>query len=174
MKKGYRLLVAGVILLLFVMLSIFILFGTSNPLAFFVRYQSGEVNFAITPEKNYIKEGEIFKIQLNLTNVGDKKIRVWELEEQISYNIIFSDPKGYSVPYMCGIIERVPLTDKNLVDLSPGDSTTAIRDSSCWNLTKGEYSLSAVYHTGSAETERITIPYWLGTAKSNNITIFVQ
>lgn len=138
-----------------------------------VEYQTGELSFTITPEKDHIKEGETFKILLNLTNRGDKKIRVWPLEEHVSYNVFFYDSRGRSVLYVCGMPIRVQLTDKHLIELLPGESITAARDSSCWNLTKGEYTVGASYHTGPAEAERITKPYWFGTIKSNNLTIFV-
>ncbi|KCZ70880.1 hypothetical protein ANME2D_02906 [Candidatus Methanoperedens nitroreducens] len=171
MKRQY-ILSGGIILL--TVFFLLVLFKTSIPYGFLARSQTGELNLTIIPEKTQVEEGENFKIHLILSNADSKSINLWMLEEQVSYDILFSYQDGAKVSYNCGIIQRFPLTNENLITLQPGDSITATQDSSCWNLTKGAYTLSAVYHTGPAKDERITNPYWLGTVKSSNITIFVE
>lgn len=134
-------------------------------------FQIGELNFTVMPEKTTVLDSETFTIHLSLKNVGEKVINVWEMAEQISYDIHFYDSNGTQVPYGCGVISRTPLTNKALVELSPGQSLNATFDSKCWNLDNGTYTLNAVYHTSRGES--ITKPYWIGTLESNNITIEV-
>ncbi len=131
--------------------------------------QIGELNFILVPEKTQVQEGEIFKIHLMLTNVGNKTINVWKMEEQVSYDINFLFPNGSKVPYECGVSSRVPLNNDDLVELHPGQSLNATFSSKCWNLDNGEYILNAVYHTSRGES--ITKPYWMGMVASNNFTI---
>ena len=119
-----------------------------------------------------MKEGENFEIELVLTNTGDNKINVWDLEEQVSYNIILSYQNGTELPYLCGVIERLPLTNENLVKLNPGESIKHTQESICWELSRGEYSLRAVYHTQLGE--RITKLYWVGSIESEPVTIIVE
>ncbi len=133
--------------------------------------QIGELNFILVPEKTQVQEGEIFKIHLMLTNVGNKTINVWKMEEQVSYDITFLFPNGSKVPYECGVSSRLPLNNDDLVELHPGQSLNATFDSKCWNLDNGEYILNAVYHT--SRDESITKPYWVGMVASNNFTINV-
>ncbi|ABE52121.1 hypothetical protein [Methanococcoides burtonii] len=131
----------------------------------------GELNFILVPEKTQVQEGETFNIHLMLTNVGNKTINVWKMEEQVSYDINFLFPNGSNVPYICGVNSRVRLNNDVLVELHPGQSLNATFNSKCWNLDNGEYILSAVYHTSRGES--ITKPYWIGMAESNNFTIDV-
>ncbi|MCD4821990.1 MAG: hypothetical protein K8R11_07970 [Methanococcoides sp.] len=133
--------------------------------------QIGELNFILVPEKTRVQEGETFNIHLMLTNVGNKTINVWKMEEQVSYDINFLFPNGSKVPYECGVISRVHLNNDDLVELHPGQSLNATFNSKCWNLGNGEYILNAVYHTSMGDS--ITKPYWIGMAESNNFTIDV-
>lgn len=135
--------------------------------------QSEELTFTVTPEKTRIQEGEVFQINLVLTNVGENSINVWKMYEQTSYNIFFSNPNGSIVPYEGGVNSRVPLIDNDLVELNPGESLDDTFDSTYWNLTKGEYTLNAVYDTTSPD-EDIKKPYWIGRINSNNVTITVE
>lgn len=134
--------------------------------------QPGKLNFTVTPEKTRIQEGEVFQINLILTNVGENYINVWKMYEQTSYNIFFFSSDGSMVPYLW-MNSRVPLTDEDLTELSPGESLYSTVDSTCWNLTKGEYTLNAVYDTTSPD-EDIQKPYWTGRTNSNNVTITVE
>ncbi len=61
--------------------------------------------------------------------------------------IFFVDSNGSYVPYECGMIERVMLTDEALVELQPGESLKINQDSSYWTLPFGTYTLYATYHT---------------------------
>ena len=135
-------------------------------------YQPGELEFTVIPEKGKVKEGEIFKIHLTLTNTGNNTINVWKMYEQISYDIFFSKPDGSKVSYDCGVFSREPLTNKDLVELNPGESISSTFDSRCWNLGKGEYILSAEYHTSGSE--HISEPYWLGEVHSKKVLITVE
>ncbi|MDO9517345.1 MAG: hypothetical protein Q7J10_04760 [Methanosarcinaceae archaeon] len=168
MKRKYILFGGFVILLLF---SLFLL-KSSIPYDLLGRPQEGELNFTLTPEKTHVKEGENFEIELELTNTGDNKINVWDLEEQVSYNIILSYQNATELPYLCGVIERTPLTNEYLVKLNPGESMKHTQDSNCWELSRGEYSLRAVYYTQLGE--RITKPYWVGSIESEPVTIIVE
>ncbi|WP_255334644.1 hypothetical protein [Methanosarcina sp. KYL-1] len=134
--------------------------------------QEGELNFTVIPEKTRVAEGEVFDIGLFLKNTGSKNINVWKMEEQVSYDIFFLYPNGSYVFYECGVIERVQLTDDALIELQPGEFLQVWRDSSCWTLPPGVYTLFTEYHTSSGES--ITKPYWIGRARSNNVTIFVE
>ncbi len=160
-------------------------------------YQAGELNLTITSDKTHVKKGEVFEIQLNLTNVGSQKIRVYKLIEQISYYIRFnsynltsyrSQNINRSAPddscfcigtyygqfYKCqAAVTRILLTDNILVDLSPGQSITIVEDSHCWDLPKGEYNLTASYSTLITDN-RFTVSYWQGRVNSNEITIYVE
>jgi len=136
------------------------------------KYLEGELNFTVTPEKTKVLENENFKIHLSLRNVGEKTINVWEMAEQISYDIYFYDPNGTKASYSCGVISRTPLTNENLVELHPGQSLNTTFNSKCWDLKEGEYTLNAVYHTFKGEM--ITKPYWVGEVQSNNVTVVVE
>ena len=136
-----------------------------------LNYTEGELNFTVTPEKVHMEEGERFKINLTLTNRGDNKVNVWKLEEQVSYEIIFYK-NGMRIPYMCGVIERIELTDEYLVKLNPGESIKHTQDSNCWELSRGEYSLRAIYNTQLGE--RITKPYWVGRIETEAVTISIE
>jgi len=105
--------------------------------------QEGELNFTVIPEKTRVAEGEIFEIELVLTNTGNTIVNVWEMEEQISYNIFFLFPNSSYVPYEGGVIERVELKDDILVELKPGESLRAAEYSLYWTLPTGEYTLFA-------------------------------
>lgn len=168
MKIKYILFGGFVVLLL---LSLFLL-KSSIPYDLLGRPQEGELNFTVTPEKTHVKEGENFEINLVLTNTGDNKINVWDMEEQVSYDIILSYQNGTELPYLCGIISRTQLTNEYLVKLNPGESIKHIQDSTCWELSRGEYSLHGVYHTQLGE--RITKPYWVGSIETEPITIIVE
>ncbi|WP_440946571.1 hypothetical protein ACSAZL_21455 [Methanosarcina sp. T3] len=135
-------------------------------------YQEGELNLTIIPEKIHVAEGEIFDIELVLKNTGSKPVNVWKLMEQISYDITFVDSNGSYVPYICGVLERLPLTNGALVELQPGESLKINQDTGCWALPPGKYTLFAEYHTSDGED--ITKPYWIGQISSNNICIFVE
>lgn len=168
MKRKHFLFGGFVVLLLFSLL----LLKSSIPYDLLGRPQEGDLNFTVTPEKTHVKEGENFEINLVLTNTGDNKINVWDLEEQVSYNIILSYQNGTELPYLCGIISRTPLTNEYLVKLNPGESIKHTQESICWELSRGEYSLRAVYHTQLGK--RITKPYWVGNIESEPITIIVE
>lgn len=115
----------------------------------------------------------MFQVHLSLTNIGENTINVWRMYEQMSYDTFFTRVDGSIAPYECGVLQRFPLTNKDLVELSPGESLNYTFDSTCWNLTKGEYTLNAVYDTTSPD-EDIKKPYWIGTINSNNVTITVE
>ena len=134
--------------------------------------QEGELNFEVIPEKTRVVEGEIFIIELILTNTGDTTVNVWEMEEQVSYDIFFLDSNGSYVPYECGVIERVQLKNEALVELQPGEFLEARLDSGCWTFPPVEYTLLAEYHTSAGES--ITKPYWIGRVRSNSGSIFVE
>lgn len=139
-----------------------------------LRYSQPEkLIFTVTPEKTRIQEGEVFQINLVVTNVGENSINVWKMYEQTSYNIFFFNHDGSIVPYEGGVNSRVPLIDRDLVELNPGESLDDTFDSTYWNLTKGEYILNAVYDTTSPD-EDIKKPYWIGRINSNNVTITVE
>lgn len=134
--------------------------------------QAGEFSFTLAPEMTRVTEGEPFDIELVLTNAGNTSINVWKLMEQISYDITFVDSNGSYVPYECGVLERLPLTDEALVELQPGESLKINQDSSCWTLLPGEYILYATYHASGGES--ITKSYWIGQVSSDNVSIFVE
>lgn len=171
MKKR-NFLFALIITLVITLFFLLLLFKTSIIYPFLTRPQTGELNFTIIPEKTQVKEGEIFKIHIILTNVGNGTINLLKLKEQVSYDVIFSYPNGSKVFYECGRIERVPLTNKDLIEVNSGKSLKETIESRCWSLSEGEYLLNAIYHTHPGE--RITKPYWIGRKQSNNVTIFVQ
>jgi len=133
--------------------------------------QTGELSFTLIPDRTRVTEGEPFNIELVLTNTGNTSINVWKLMEQISYDINFVDSNGSYVPYECGVLQRLPLTNEALVELQPGESLRVNQDSSCWILPQGEYTLFAEYHTSGGED--ITKPYWLERISSNNVSVFV-
>lgn len=167
MKGKHFIFIAIVISLLFA------LFMTPLKYDLLGHSQPGELNFTVIPEKIRIQEDEVFQIHLTLTNIGENTINVWRMYEQVSYDIFFTKMDGSIVPYECGAISRVPLTNKDLVELDPGESLNCTFDSTCWNLTKGEYSLNAVYDTTSPD-EDIRKPYWIGKTNSNNVIIIVE
>ena len=168
MKRKHILFGGFVILLLF---SLFLL-KSSIPYDLLGRSQEGNLNFTVTPEKTHVREGENFEVNLVLTNTGDNKINVWNLEEQVSYNIILSHKNGTELSYSCGISSRTLLTNEYLVKLNPGESIKHTQDSNCWELSRGEYSLRAVYNTQLGE--RITKPYWVGSIESEPVIISVE
>lgn len=134
--------------------------------------QTEELSFTLVPNRTTVTEGEPFNIELVLTNTGNTSVNVWKLMEQISYDITFVDSNGSYVPYVCGVFERLLLTNDDLVELKPGESLKVNQDSSCWTLPQGEYTLYADYHTSDGED--ITKPYWVGKISSNNVSIFVE
>lgn len=136
------------------------------------KFQKGELDFTVIPERTTVSECENIDIYLSLTNVGEKSINVWEMAEQISYDIYFYDLNGTKASYVCGVLMREQMTNENLVELSPEQSINATFNSKCWDLKKGEYTLNAIYHTSTGEA--ITEPYWLGELQSNNVTIVVE
>lgn len=167
MKGKYLILVAAIISILF------LLFMTPLKYDILGYSQSGELNFTVTPEKTRIQEGDMFQINLTLTNIGENSINVWKMYEQTSYNIFFFNSDGSIVSYEGGVNSRELLTDKDLVELKPGESLNSTLDSTYWNLTKGEHILNAVYDTTSPD-EDFNKPYWIGRVNSNNVTIFVE
>ncbi len=166
MKGKYLILVVIIISILL------ILFMTPLRYDILGHSQLGELNLTVAPEKTRIQEGEVFQINLTLTNTGENPINVWKMSEQTSYNILFINSNGSMVPYLW-MNSRIPLTDEDLTELIPGESLYSTVDSTCWNLTKGEYTLNAVYDTTSPD-EDIQKPYWIGRIKSNNVTITVE
>ncbi|MGM0771371.1 MAG: hypothetical protein ACQESU_07170, partial [Halobacteriota archaeon] len=136
------------------------------------KYLEGELNFTVTPEKTKVLKNENFDTRLSLKNVGDKTINVWQMAEQISYDIYFYDSNGTKASYNCGVIAREPMMNENLVELRPGRYLNATFNSKCWDLKEGEYTLNAVYHTFKGEM--ITKPYWVGEVQSNNVTVIVE
>lgn len=165
MKGKYLILVViiSILLMLFMTPLRYDILGNSQP---------EELNLTVAPEKTRIHEGEVFQINLTLTNIGENPINVWKMSEQTSYNIFFFNSDGSMVPYLW-VNSRISLTDEDLTELSPGESLYSTVDSTCWNLTKGEYTLNAVYDTTSPD-EDIQKPYWIGRIKSNNVTITVE
>ncbi|WP_445474770.1 hypothetical protein ACT9XH_10420 [Methanococcoides methylutens] len=137
------------------------------------KYQTGELSFSIVPmhDRTQASEGSMFMTYLVLKNVGNETVNVWDLEEQVSYDVHVYDSNNNEVPYECGVISVPLLTDEFLVELPPGKSIADARSSRCWNLTEGKYTFNAVYHTSTGE--EITEPYWLGEIQSNNLTITV-
>jgi len=140
-----------VMVLLFIVILCFIVsasgcIGDREPVS-----QEGQLNLTVIPTKNRVAEGEIFDIELVLKNTGNKSVNVWKLMEQISYDINFVDSNGSYVPYICGVLERLLLTNKALVELQPGESLKISQDSSCWALPPGEYTLFAEYHTSDGK-----------------------
>lgn len=136
------------------------------------KYLEGKLNLTVITKNTTVLKNENFDIHLILTNTGEKTINVWEMAEQISYDIYFYDSNDTKVSYSGGVIMRVPLTNENLVTLRPEQSINATFNSKYWNLKKGKYTLNAVYHTSKGES--ITKPYWVGKVQSNNVTIIVQ
>lgn len=135
--------------------------------------QNGELKFTAVPERTELKRGEIVNITLTLRNVGNNTLNVWNLENQISYDIsLISLTDNKTAEYKCGADTRPPLTDEFLVELKPGESINSTGRSECWILSPGEYMLSAVYHAGSGEM--ISKPYWRGSVKSNEVLIKVR
>ena len=131
-----------------------------------------ELNLTVVSEKTEVKSGESFNIYLTLTNIGSNTLNVWEMYEQISYDIsLISLENNSSVKYTCPVISRPALTNEFLVELKPSESLNSTSNSLCWNLDPGEYILSAVYHTGGGE--RISKTYWRGAVKSNEVLIKV-
>lgn len=139
---------------------------------FIPKSQKGELDFVVTPEKTIIPENDTFDIELILKNIGKNTINVWNMEEQVSYDIYFYDSNNDKARYECGLISRVKLTNEALIELRLGESINDTKSSKCWNLTEGEYTLNAVYHTSMGES--ITEPYWVGKVQSNNVTIIVK
>src|SRR5665648_851390 len=166
-----RVILSGITIVIIIFF-LFILFKSSIPYAILTHPQEGDFNFTVIPETTHIKEGENFKINLVLTNIGNNKVNVWKMEEQVSYNIIISYQNGTELPYLCGMIVRLPLTYEYVVKLNPGESIKHTQDSNCWELNKGEYSLHGVYYTQLGE--RITKPYWVGSIETEAVTISVE
>jgi hypothetical protein len=125
---------------------------------FIPKTQKGELNFTVMPETTIVPKNETFDIHLTLSNVGENTINVWYMEEQVSYDIHFYDSNNNEFGHECGIISRVMLTNEALVELRPDESISDTRNSKYWNLTEGEYTLNAVYHTSKGGD--ITEPYW--------------
>lgn len=134
-------------------------------------YQTAKLKFSIASEIPRAFEDETVKIHLILINFDNKTVNVWDLEEQVSYDIHVYDSNNNEVQYECGVISRPTLTDEALVELRPAQSIVVTTKTECWNLTEGTYTINAVYHTSSGE--KITKPYWLGEIQSNNLTISV-
>ncbi|MEL4304582.1 hypothetical protein [Methanococcoides sp. LMO-2] len=137
------------------------------------KYQTGELTFSIVPmtENTRMPEGGMLTFYLVLRNVGDEPVNVWDLEEQVSYDVHVYDSNNTEVQYECGVISRPLLTNDILIELRPIKSIADTTNSKCWNLTEGTYTVNAVYHTSTGE--EITEPYWLGEIQSNNLTITV-
>ena len=169
--KRKNILIAGFVIII-VAAFLIQLFRTPIPYELLSNPQEGELDFSVVPEKTLVNEGELFNISLILTNVGNDDVTVWKLREQTSYDISFFRTDGIEVPYLCGVISRTQLTNDVLVELSPGQSLIRVQDSGCWNLTPGEYLLSATYHTNLGE--RITKPYWVGREKADAIAVTVE
>jgi len=101
--------------------------------------------------KSQVTKGETFDMYLKLSKSGNYTVNVWKLEERVSYDISFYYSNGYEVPYICGVNQRPRLTNEYLVELHPGEFIESTFSHPCWDLKKGEYTLSAVYHTSTGE-----------------------
>lgn len=135
---------------------------------------TGELEFTVESEKIQVQEGNEFNVQVKLTNVGYSLVNVWKLARQISYNVNIYHPNGTKIEYIGPVYSRLPLTDKDLVELSPSESikSTVKLETRDWGLDEGNYTLNAVYHTDTGE--HIEKPYWLGSVESNNVTLVVR
>ncbi len=154
------------------------LFNTPVPYKLLAKPQHGNLTLTVVPEKTRISEGEAFDIELILENQGKNSVNVWKPEWLVDYDIAFYYPNGTPVPkYRCPIIERFQMTDKNLVELKPGESLRFVLKAddwkNCWILKRGEYMLKVVYFTGNPENEMITKPYWVGRIESAAVRITV-
>lgn len=188
MTMARKKIIAGGIVGLIIAVSLFIFLDPNaryNIYELLGRPQEGELNLTVIPEKTHMKEKELdvnkrrsfydlqgpVRFYLVLTNVGDKRVNVVKLKEQISYRISLSYPNGTEVPYECGYIMRLPLGNEDLAGLPPGQSLFVKEDFHCWNLTEGEYLLSARYHVSG---ERFTKPHWIGVIKADPVRIVVE
>ena len=155
------------------------LFSTPIPYKFLVKPQHGNLTLTAVPEKTRIKEGEAFDVAFMLENHGKNSINIWKPEWLVNYDIAFYYLNGTPVPkYHCPLIQRVQMTDKNLIELKPGQALKFVLKAdvwrNCWILKKGEYLLKAAYFTGNPENERITKPYWMGRVESGGVRVVVE
>ncbi|NOZ59140.1 MAG: hypothetical protein GXO66_06150 [Euryarchaeota archaeon] len=176
MRQVYLILISTVLILL---VAAQWLFNTPIPYKFLAKPQYGNLTLTVVPEENIIKEGEAFDIEFILRNNGKNSINVWKPEWLMDYDIAFYYPNGTPVSkHRCPVIQRVQMTNKNLIELKPGESLRfslkADAWKNCWTLKKGEYVLKAVYFTGKPEYERITRPYWVGRVESAKVKVIVE
>jgi len=134
-------------------------------------YNTGNLNFIITTGKTQILEGDLFNIHMVLTNVDNETINVWEMDEQVSYDIHVYDSSNNEVLYDCWIFSNPTLRTDGIIELQPGESIDDTRSSRCWNFTEGEYTLNATYHT--SKDDRFNKLYWLGKVESNEVSISI-
>jgi len=164
MRLIYLILISTVFILV---IAVLWLLNTPIPYKLLAKPQHGNLTLTVVPEKTRINEGEAFDIEIILRNHGRNAIDVWKPEWLVDYDIAFYYLNGTPVPkYLCPAIQRFQMTDKNLIELKPGESLKFVLKAdawrNCWILKEGEYILRVVYFTGNPENERITKPYWVG------------
>ena len=138
--KRKNILIAGFVIIVTVAFLIQ-LFNTPFFYRFLSHPQKGELNFQVIPVVNPVKKGEVFKVYLILTNVGAEKVNVWKLENHASYDLSFSYTNGTEIRPGC-VSTRIQLTNDDLVELDSGLSLVKMaKDTSCWDLSRGEYIL---------------------------------
>ncbi len=174
MRQIYPILTALILIVAFQWL-----FNTSLPYKILAKPQHGNLTLTVVPEKTRINEGEAFDIEFMLKNDGKNTINIWKPEWLIDYDIAFYYPNGTPVPkHRCPVIQRFQMTNKNLMELKPGESIKFVLKADawrgCWILRKGEYLLKAIYFTGEPENEKITKPYWVGRIESGGVRVVVE
>jgi hypothetical protein len=144
-------------------------------LSLWEKQSDGELDFTLKLDKEQVQKGDDFQTQVILTNTGNYTFNVWELKHQISYDIHIYDSDGSRIKYLGEVIQRTQLGNDFLRKLSPGESVNSTREfeTEDWGtLDSGNYTINAVYHTHFGEN--ILIPYWIGSVKSNNVTLAVD
>ena len=174
MRQIYLILTALILIVAFQWL-----FNTSLPYKLLAKPQHGNLTLTAVPEKTRINEGEAFDIEFILKNDGKNIINIWKPEWLIDYDIAFYYLNGTPVSkHRCPVIQRFQMTNKNLMELKPGESLKFVLEAEawrdCWILRKGEYLLKAIYFTGKPENEKITKPYWVGRIESGGVRVVVE
>jgi|Deesub1362B_J571_1020462.scaffolds.fasta_scaffold02374_4 hypothetical protein len=176
MRQIYLILISTVLILL---VAGQWLFNTPILYKLLAKPQYGNLTLTVVPEKTRINEGEAFDIELILRNHGKNSVNIWKPQWLVDYDIAFYYPNGTPVSkHRCPVIQRFQMTNKNLIELKPGEYLKFVLKADtwgdCWILKKGEYLLKAVYFTGKPENERITKPYWVGRIESDGVRVVVE